>query len=81
MYVVSRWKLGVLQDGRDAFSLLHAAGILLEDLAARMQRMVGFRDVAVPEYTRPNLEIIQAIVTKQPDDFRTFSSSIVKAWA
>lgn len=81
MYVVSRRKLGVPQDSRDAFSLLHAAGILSEDLAARMQRMVGFRNVAIYEYARLNLEIVQAIITKQLDDFRSFSATIVKACA
>ena len=79
MYVVSQRKLGVPQDSRDAFALLQIAGILPEDLAARMQRMVGFRNVAIHEYTRLNLEIVQAIITKQLDDFRTFSSTIVKA--
>lgn len=52
MYVVSQRKLGVPQDSRDAFSLLQTAGILPADLAQHMQRMVGFRNVAVREYTR-----------------------------
>jgi uncharacterized protein YutE (UPF0331/DUF86 family) len=79
MYVVSQRKLGVPQDSRDAFTLLQTAGLLASDLAARMQRMVGFRNVAVHEYTRLNIEIVHSIVTKQLDDFRTFSSTIVKA--
>ncbi len=81
MYIVSQRKLGVPQDSRDAFSLLQAAGILPTDLAQRMQRMVGFRNVAVHEYTRLNLEIVHSIIAKQPDGFRTFSSTIVKACA
>jgi len=71
MYVVSPRKLGVPQDSRDAFILLQTAGILPADLATRMQKMVGFRDVH--EYTRLNLKIIHSIITKQLDDFRTFS--------
>jgi uncharacterized protein YutE (UPF0331/DUF86 family) len=81
MYVVSQRKLGVPQDSRDAFTLLQAADLLPADLAVRMQRMVGFRNVAVHEYTRLNIEIVHSIVTKQLDDFRTFSSTIVKACA
>jgi uncharacterized protein YutE (UPF0331/DUF86 family) len=46
-----------------------------------MQRMVDFRNVAVHEYTRLNLDIVQAIITKQFDDFRLFSSTIVKTHA
>ena len=78
MYVVSQRKLGVPQDSRDAFSLLQTAGILPADLAQRMQRMVGFRNVAIHEYTHLNLEVVHAIITKQLDDFRTFSSIIIK---
>jgi len=79
MYVVSQRKLGVPQDSRDAFSLLQTGGILPADLAQRMQRMVGFRNVAIHEYARLNLDVVHAIITKQLDDFRTFSSTIVKA--
>lgn len=81
MYVVSQRKLGVPQDSRDAFSLLQTAGILPADLVQRMQRMVGFRNVAVHEYARLNLDVVRTIITKQLDDFRTFSSTIVKACA
>ncbi len=81
MYVVSQRKLGVPQDSRDAFSLLQAAGILPADLAQRMQRMVGFRNVAIHEYTRLNLDVVYAIITKHLNDFRLFSSMIVKACA
>jgi uncharacterized protein YutE (UPF0331/DUF86 family) len=81
MYVVSRQKLGVPQDSREAFALLQGGSILPTDLAQRMQRMVGFRNVAIHEYTRLNLEVIHSIITKQLDDFRTFSSMIVKTCA
>ncbi|MEK7762134.1 MAG: DUF86 domain-containing protein [Nitrospirota bacterium] len=81
MYVVNQRRLGTPQESRDAFMLLQTAGILPADLATRMQRMVGFRNIAVHEYTRLNLEVVQAIITKQLDDFRAFSSTIVKICA
>lgn len=80
MYVVSQRKLGVPQDSRDAFTLLQTSGIIPTNLATRMQHMVGFRNVAVHEYTRLNLDVVHAIITKQLEDFRTFSSTIVKAF-
>ena len=81
MYVISQRRLGLPQESRDAFALLQTAGILPSELAGRMQRMVGFRNVAVHEYTRLNLDIVLTIITKHLDDFRTFSSTIVKACA
>lgn len=81
MYVVNQRRLGVPQESRDAFALLQTAGILPADLATRMQRMVGFRNVARHEYTRINLDVVRSIVTKRLEDFRTFSSTIAKACA
>jgi uncharacterized protein YutE (UPF0331/DUF86 family) len=81
MYVISRRRLGLPQESRDAFTLLQTAGILPTDLATRMHRMVGFRNVAVHEYARLNLDIVHTIITKHLDDFRTFSSTIVKTCA
>ena len=79
MYVISQRRLGLPQESRDAFALLQTAGILPAELAARMHRMVGFRNVAVHEYTRLNLDIVLTIITKHLDDFRAFASTIVKA--
>ncbi len=81
MYVITQRRLGLPQESRDAFALLQTAGNLPAELAARMQRMVGFRNVAVHEYTRLNLDIVITIITKHLDDFRRFSSTIVKACA
>ncbi|MBI5853873.1 MAG: DUF86 domain-containing protein [Nitrospirae bacterium] len=79
MYVVSQRKLGIPQDSRDAFALMDTAGLLPHDLTVRMQRMVGFRNVAVHDYARLNLAVVKAIVTDHLDDFRGFSSAIVRA--
>ena len=80
MYVGNHRRLGVPQESRDAFTLLQPAGVLLPDLATRMQKMVGFRNIAVHEYTHLNLDVVHAIITKQLDDFRAFSSTMVKAF-
>jgi uncharacterized protein YutE (UPF0331/DUF86 family) len=81
MHVISRRRLGIPQDSRDAFAILQASGILPADLAVRMQHMVGFRNIAVHEYTRRNVDVVRSIITKRLDDFRFFSSTIVKAFA
>ena len=81
MYVISRRRLGLPQESRDAFTLLQTAGILPADLATHMQHRVGFRNVAVHEYTRLNIDIVDTIITKHLDDFRSFSSTIVKTCA
>lgn len=79
MYVVSQRRLGLPQESRDAFVPLQKTGIIPSDLATRLQRMVGFRNIAVHEYTRLNLDIVHTIITKHLDDFRAFSSTVVKS--
>jgi uncharacterized protein YutE (UPF0331/DUF86 family) len=79
MHVVNARRLGVPQESREAFDLLQGAGLLDADLADRMKRMVGFRNVAVHDYTHLNLETIKAIVTKHLDDFAAFSERMVQA--
>ena len=68
--------LGVPQTSRDAFGLLAEAGSLPADLGERMQRMVGFRNVAVHDYQALSVPILRAIVADHLGDFEAFV-----AWA
>ena len=79
MYVVRTRKLGIPQESRDAFVLLESAGLLDSALASRLKLMVGFRNVAVHDYTVLNLEVVQSIVTQHLDEFLEFSRVMVKA--
>lgn len=79
MYVVRTRKLGIPQESRDAFVLLESAGLLDSVLASRLKLMVGFRNVAVHDYTALNLEVVQSIVTQHLDEFLEFSRVMVKA--
>jgi uncharacterized protein YutE (UPF0331/DUF86 family) len=78
MYVISKRRLGVPQDSRHAFALLNEKGLIPADLTLRMQHMVGFRNIAVHEYTRLDLNILRSIVSTRLDDFRLYSSTIMK---
>lgn len=66
MHLVRRYRLGVPQDSRDAFSLLIEAGRLEPELGVRLMRMVGFRNslsrtrsgIAVHDYRALSLPIV-----------------------
>ena len=79
MHRVRVHRLGVPQESRDAFSMLAGAGRLDPDLAAKMAKMVGFRNVAVHDYQPLNLRIVQAIVTGHLDDFLAFARWALRA--
>jgi uncharacterized protein YutE (UPF0331/DUF86 family) len=81
MHLVRKHRLGIPQDSRDAYQLLIDAGRLEESLGRSLQRMVGFRNVAVHDYMRLNLDIVRVIVESRVDDLLTFSAGIVRAEA
>jgi uncharacterized protein YutE (UPF0331/DUF86 family) len=92
MQLVRAQGLGLPQQGRDAFLLLARDGGLPADLADRLVRMVGFRNlavhdyqnvavhdyqnVAVHDYQALHLEVVRAIVEERLGDFEAFT-----AWA
>ncbi len=73
MHLVSRLRLGVPQERRDAFELLAGAGLLQRSLSDALKQMVGFRNVAVDDYQKLSLPIVRAIVEHRLADFVDFS--------
>ena len=78
MHLVQIHGLGVPQESRDAFTFLVDAGLLDDELGDRLMRMVGFRNVAIHEYQRLNLDVVQSILDHRLDDFRSFASVVLK---
>jgi uncharacterized protein YutE (UPF0331/DUF86 family) len=72
MHLVRVEHLGVPQGSRDGFALLAGAGVIDVDLAERLQKMVGFRNIAGHDYERLNLQIVRSIVTDRLHDFERF---------
>lgn len=70
--------LGVPQESRHAFDLLVRANQLEADLAERMKRMVGFGNIAVHDYERLNLAIVEAILTRHLPDLAAFARFLVE---
>lgn len=78
MHVVRLKRLGVPQESRDAFVMLHQAGVLPGDLSEHLQAMVGFRNIAVHDYRKLNLDIVRSILQHRVSDFLEFSKIILK---
>jgi uncharacterized protein YutE (UPF0331/DUF86 family) len=74
-------KLGIPQTSRESFSLLAEAKILPKPLCSRLQSMVSFRNIAVHDYTRMNLEIVRKIIEVHLDSFLEFTKILIKASA
>lgn len=77
MHIVRVEKLGIPQQSRDAFVMMQGADLLEEELASRMQKMVGFRNVAVHNYRALSLPVLRSVLDKHLGDFRGFSAQII----
>ncbi len=60
------------------FDILSQAGIISTDLATRMKKAVGFRNLAVLNYESINWAIVFKIATTHINDFEEFAKAVVK---
>lgn len=70
--------LGVPQSSRDSFKLLADAQLLNADACARLQRMIGFRNIAVHQYQALEPAIVAAILSRDLDDLLAFCATIAR---
>jgi uncharacterized protein YutE (UPF0331/DUF86 family) len=71
-------KLPVPQASRDIFKILQDANIISENVSTNMQKMIGFRNIAVHEYISINLIILCAIIENHLQDISEFVKSLIK---
>ena len=60
------------------FDILCEAGIISENLAGRMKKAVGFRNLAVHNYETINWAIVFSIATAHLQDFEEFAQSVAR---
>ena len=80
-HLIRRDRLGVPQSARDVFTLLAQAGRIEKPLAEGLQRMVGFRNIAVHDYQTLQLPITVAIIEKLLDEFLDYSKALLQGAA
>lgn len=52
MHIVSREKLGIPQNSREAFEVMNSNGLLSDELLKDIKWMIGFRNIAVHNYPK-----------------------------
>lgn len=78
MYIVSAKKLGIPKNSRDAFEVLEYNKIISHDMLEKLKSMIGFRNIAVHNYQKLNLNILQRVIENNLDDFNDFAYVINK---
>ena len=77
-HVVSDEGLGLPDEIRDNFVILQKAEILSKELATKMKNMVGFRNIAVHDYTTIDAKVVQSILDTHLKDLEDFYAVILK---
>ncbi len=60
----------------EAFTALVDEEVISGDIAEKMQKAVGFRNIAMHEYEKMNWAIVYSIATERLGDFKAFVQSI-----
>lgn len=71
--------LGVPQSAREGFRLLADANLIPQELATKLQKMVGFRNVAVHRYRDLDLAVLASIIQRDLEDLLRFSALVARS--
>lgn len=71
-------EMKIPQSSRDAFDILAENKIISSELADNLGAMTGFRNLAVHNYQKLNLHIIESIISKNIHDAVVFADVILK---
>ncbi len=78
MHMVRLHALGIPKDSRQAFTMLVKASLLDPQLGKHLEAMVGFRNIAVHNYTEINMDIVRSILNERLVDMKTFARLLIK---
>ena len=73
--LIRKKRLGIPSESRESFGILMREQILEPSLGEKLQKMVGFRNLAVHRYRDLDLDIVQAVIEKNLDDLLTFAKA------
>jgi len=76
-HVVASEKLGLPETIKRNFALLRDGGIISRPVARKMEKMTGFRNIAVHDYKALDPEILKSILTNNLADLEEFYSAIL----
>jgi uncharacterized protein YutE (UPF0331/DUF86 family) len=79
-HAVAAEALGLPEKVRDNFSILREKGVVDPELASKMEKMTGFRNIAVHNYQALDLDILKSILSNNLKDLEDFSSALLYYW-
>jgi uncharacterized protein YutE (UPF0331/DUF86 family) len=74
--LIRKRRLGIPSESRESFGILMREQILEQGLGDKLQKMVGFRNLAVHRYRDLDMDIVQAVIQKNLDDLLAFAKIV-----
>jgi uncharacterized protein YutE (UPF0331/DUF86 family) len=79
MRVVRLNQLGLPKESREVFDLMQKTGMITPDLCRKMHGLVGFRNTAVHNYRKLDLDIVEAVIRTHLDDLRELARIAIQS--
>lgn len=76
-HIASSEGYGTPDSTAGVFTLLQQRGVIEADLATRLRRMVGFRNIAVHEYQTVDPAILESILERHLGDLRILTTQVL----
>lgn len=75
-HLISRRQWGLPDSLKAHFTILQRERIIDADLGARLEAMVGFRNIAVHDYEAIDVRILERIVSERLGDLEAFAAAL-----
>lgn len=76
--IVRQKKLGIPSESKEVFVLLEKSSTIPNEMSDRLKKMVGFRNLAVHEYRKLSLAVVEQIIEKELVILRQFASILLQ---
>lgn len=74
--LIRQRRLGIPAESRESFAILAREKAIPAELGQRLQRMVGFRNVAVHQYRDLDADIVESVIARNLDDLLDFAQAM-----
>lgn len=76
-HIVASEGLGLPETVRDNFALLRDKNVIDPETASKMEKMTGFRNIAIHNYQALNLDILKSILSSNLKDLEDFYAAVL----
>lgn len=81
VHIVTSEGWGVAKTVNENFTILAKQHVISNELAERLRKMVGFRNIAIHDYSELDIKILKQILKHSLQDLEVFYSNLIGKYA